>query len=212
MKQLACLLLSALFFASCQQDHYKIVGTAEGLTDGDTLFLSKDINSGFPSDTIIVEKGTFAYEEVTDSAILSLLYAQKNPEIMTTLFIEPGTIEIHLSDSASKTRIGGTAANEALQEANHIAYMYGEKIKATMQAFSTHHVSSEFGLIAQTRLLRLKSNMTKDIVDLAERNIDNAFGYFIVTNLDDEESFPPAKRNRLIEKMPAKYRKKIEQY
>lgn len=205
----AALLLLPLL-AACHQNSYKITGTTEGLSEGDTLYLLKDINTGLPSDTLVVREGGFSCKGTVDSAAIALLYAQKKPETSTTLLLEPGTIKVHLTDDPTKTRIGGTDANEALQEANLIAYMYGEKMKEIVQTFSTDPVSTQSGLIAKAQLERLKSDMTHKILDIAEQNIDNEFGFLIIAHLDDDDSTIVAKRNLLKEKMPEAFRKRME--
>lgn len=187
MKQLPFLFLSLFLLTACQQNRFNIKGTTEGLSSGDTLLLVRDINSGFPSDTMIVREGTFSYKGIADSAMLGILYAQKDPEIATTLFIEPGTIEIHLADSILKTRVSGTDANEALQEANYLAYRYGEKMKEVALALSTNPVDSMLVSVVESQLLSLKKDLTKRIKEIAARNADNAFGQLIENNLEEEE-------------------------
>ncbi len=208
MKSITTLFFATLLLTACHQNSYKISGTSEGLANGDTLLLSKDINS-LPSDTIIVREGAFEYEGTIDSARLAFLYLQKEPEISTTLFLEPGTINVHLSEVVEKIKVGGTASNDALQEANYIAYRYSEEMKKISMSVATNYNDSAAGLLAKAQLEHLKSDMTKMIIDVAERNIDNEFGYLIVANMEDDE-FSLSKRLSLIDKMPAEFRKRPE--
>ncbi len=209
MKAVGSLILSILLFSACQQNSFKIEGTVEGLKDGDTILLARDINMGLPTDTMIVGEGAFHYKGVSDSVVLALLYAQKDPEITTTLFLDHGTIEVTLADEAGKTRIGGTAANEALQEANYIAFRYGEQMQQLAKTICSQDHDASSGLLAKAQLERLKSDLTQKIISLAERNIDNEFGFFIVVNLEDE-NFSDEHRLQLIEKMPEKFRQRSE--
>ena len=186
MRQFPYFLLFISLLTGCQRNSFTIEGTTEELNEGDTLFLVRDINTGFPSDTMIVGEETFSLKGVTDSALLGFIYAQKDPEISTTLFLEPGTIEIHLTDSLQKTIIGGTAANNALQEANYIAYRYGEKMKEIANLLSNNPIDSTSVLLAKSQLNRLKKDMTKRIKGIAERNADNAFGKLINNNLEED--------------------------
>ena len=74
--------LLALLLVGCQSNTYKLQGTAEGLEDGDTLFLTDDMINGTPSDTIIIEKGAFSFKGETDKeAALCMVYSAKRNEI-----------------------------------------------------------------------------------------------------------------------------------
>lgn len=186
MKQYPALFLFFVLLVGCHQNSFNITGTTEGLNEGDTLFLVRDINTGFPSDTLIVREETFSLKGNTDSAALAILYMQKDPDLSTTLFLEPGTIKIHLADSTQKITVGGTAANEALQEANYIAYRYGEKMKVIINMLSSSPIDSTTVLLANSQLNRLKKDMIKRIKGIAEHNTDNAFGKLINNNLKED--------------------------
>jgi hypothetical protein len=205
IKHLFVALLTCLFLTACYQNSYKIVGTVQGLDEGDTIFLSNDIHTGLPSDTAIVSEGGFTLKGRADSAVLGILYAAKQPDVMTNLFLEPGTIHIYLSTNPQHTKVSGTDANDALQEANFIAYMYGEKMKELVTLFSDIDINNESGTIARYQMESLKRDMSQKIISIAEQNLDNEFGYLIIANLEDDEMMPHAKRIQLIRKMPQKF-------
>ncbi len=200
MKRAVSLFVTALLFASCQPNSFKIEGAVDGLLDGDTLLLSRDINNGLPTDTMIVSEGAFEYQGVTDTVTLALLYAQKDPELSTTLFLDHGTTKVLLSSVPAKTTIGGTAANDALQEANHLAYRYGEQMQKLSLSLCAPDLDSTTGLLAKAQMERLQHDLVERIIQLAERNLDNAFGHLIVENLEDE-AMTPERRQRLLKKM-----------
>ncbi len=200
--------MTGLLLTGCQ-NRFQLEGTVEGLQDGDTLLLVRDINTGLPTDTMVVSEGAFEYNGKTDSVVLALLYALHNPELSTTLFLDGGTTEIHLSTSPGKTTIGGTASNDALQEANYLAYRYGEHMQQLSQTLCNSETDSLLAMLTSSQLKRLQRDLTEKIIALAERNADNEFGYLIIVNLEDE-TLTPARRRQLIEKMPRAFRKRAE--
>ena len=60
--------------AACQEKAgYIIKGTAEGVADGDTVFLQKQTEEGFEAlDSVVVKNGTFEFKGTPDSvAVIS---------------------------------------------------------------------------------------------------------------------------------------------
>lgn len=63
--------------AACQSDGYRIKGEAAMLNDGDTLFVTDDLFTGTPIDTLIVKDGKFeTEEEKADSTRLCMVYSK----------------------------------------------------------------------------------------------------------------------------------------
>ncbi|MBP3789178.1 MAG: AhpC/TSA family protein [Prevotella sp.] len=199
---------TAIAFTACQQNSYKITGTVEGLDEGDTLFITSDLNTGIPSDTIIIKDGGFTKKGTADSASLTLIYAPNNPETSAMFFTEPGNITIHLGESATVTAIGGTKANEGLNELNTLAREYGNKMQELAANYFDPSISEESKLETMKQESDLQEELNSKVAALAEKNIDNELGYFIVTGISDDNIFTPEKRRELIEKMPANYRER----
>ena len=78
---LVSILFNVALLASCQSNSYKISGTVEGLPDGDTIFVTSDLETGAPNDTLIVKKGKFELQGEVDSTALCLVYSASNNEI-----------------------------------------------------------------------------------------------------------------------------------
>ena len=59
--------------AACQEKAgYIIKGTAEGVADGDTVFLQKQTEEGFEAlDSVVVKNGTFEFKGTPDSVAVS---------------------------------------------------------------------------------------------------------------------------------------------
>ena len=72
------LLIGAL--TACQSTSYQVNGTIEGAADGDTLFLTSDLQTGIPSDTILVEDGKFSFSGDADSVRLCMVYSASRNE------------------------------------------------------------------------------------------------------------------------------------
>ena len=198
---------TAVALTACQQNSYKITGTVEGLDDGDTLYITNDLNTGIPTDTIIIKNGGFTKKGTADSASLTLIYSPNYVEMSTVFFTEPGNITIHLGEDQENTYIGGTKANEGLHELNVLAREYGNKMQEVSANYFDPSVSEEGRLEMMKQQNDLQAEMISKVIAIAEKNIDNELGYFIVTGFDDN-LFEQEKRRELIEKMPASYRER----
>ena len=58
---------------ACQSNQYTIAGVADGVSDGDTLFLTNDLETGAPCDTIVVKDGKFTLSGEADSTALCMI-------------------------------------------------------------------------------------------------------------------------------------------
>ena len=59
---------AGMMLAACQTDSYRIEGSGNALSEGDTIFLWLDCDNHAPIDTAIVKEGKFALEGKADSA------------------------------------------------------------------------------------------------------------------------------------------------
>ena len=65
MKVINILLSSAIglaLFSSCQNHSYRIEGSGDALIDGDTLYLTTDLQELTPTDSIVVKDGKFVLD------------------------------------------------------------------------------------------------------------------------------------------------------
>ena len=209
MRTTIILFAFALLFTGCQHDSFKLKGTAEWMNDGDTVFLMRHADMDFPSDTMVVSKGSFTLSGQAETATLGIVFPKSDPDLGTIVFIEPGTIKVNLENEQGKSTVGGTTANEALQQANTIVNAYAQHIQQLMRTIDSQHVSEENGHQLWSQMKDWQDEMTQRIIDLAEQNIDNEFGYLIVTNLDTND-LSKEKRHQLIELMPEEYRQRIK--
>lgn len=204
---LFALATASLSFAACQADEYSILGSGDALADGDTLFLSNDMERGTPIDTAVVKDGKFEITASIDSACFCMIYNPKKQGVGTSFILEPGTIKITLSEKPLQTRVTGTANNERWQEVQDSTLRIGLRMGVLASQVNTNQLSEadESKKIAEMR--QLNEEFKACLLSFAERNIDNEVGYVLLT-FYPEEIIPATKKLALIEKMPENIRQR----
>lgn len=187
---------------ACQSNSYKIKGVAEGVADGDTLFLTHDLETGTPSDTIVVKDGKFSISGETDSTALCMIYSASRNEINAPFFIEPGNISIRLTEQPGGSRVGGTLCNEQWQQLNDSVMAIGKEINRIAEHIYGNNLPQEEQQKGMEQIDKLNQRFAALVVKTAEKNIDNEFGYFLLTYYP-EELIDEQNRARLIQKLPA---------
>ncbi len=207
---LASILFSVALLTSCQSNSYKISGSvssSEGLADGDTLFVTKDLQTGIPSDTLIIEDGKFKLSGETDSTALCMIYSAKHNEINAAFFMEPGTIDIQLTDQPGGSRVGGTTCNNQWQTLNDSVMSIGKEINRIAEHIYGNNLSQEEQQKGMEQIEKLNKRFAELVVKTAEKNIDNEFGYFLLTYYP-EELIDNNTRAKLIKELPAEIRQR----
>ena len=207
---LASILFSVALLTSCQSNSYKISGSvssSEGLADGDTLFVTKDLQTGIPSDTLIIEDGKFKLSGETDSTALCMIYSAKRNEINAAFFMEPGTIDIQLTDQPGASRVGGTTCNKQWQTLNDSVMSIGKEINRIAEHIYGNNLSQEEQQKGMEQIDKLNKRFAELVVKTAEKNIDNEFGYFLLTYYP-EELIDNNTRAKLIKDLPAEMRQR----
>ncbi len=202
-----CLLAIIVATTACQSKSYRIEGTAEGLADGDTLYLTDDMINGVPCDTLVIKDGKFSFESETDTVKLVMLYASRRNEINAPFFIEPGTIKLKLSNNPQTTRVSGTKVNEGWQELNDTIVKIGMQINRIATQLYGSKLSPEEQKAKAAEMERLNGVFKQAVIDCAERNIDNELGCFIITYYT-EDIIDDAALPKLLAKLPEKFRKR----
>ena len=207
---LASILFSIALLTSCQSNGYKISGSvssSEGLADGDTLFVTKDLQTGIPSDTLIIQDGKFKLSGETDSTALCMIYSAKRNEINAAFFMEPGTIDIQLTDQPGGSRVGGTTCNNQWQTLNDSVMSIGKEINRIAEHIYGNNLSQEEQQKGMEQIDKLNKRFAELVVKTAEKNIDNEFGYFLLTYYP-EELIDNNTRAKLIKDLPAEMRQR----
>ena len=201
--------------AACQSNTYQIKGKVED-AQGDTLFLTTDLQQGTPRDTILVKDGQFELSGETDSTYFCMIYSKNEEALNIPLFIEPGTIKVLLSKTPGVSRVGGTAINDEWQRMSDSTMVIGKEINNIAEkVFANEKATQEEQQKAMAQIEKLNQRHAKVVLDFTERNIKNELGYFLLT-MFPEEVIPNKDRLRLIKMMPAELRqrdaiKEIEQ-
>jgi thiol-disulfide isomerase/thioredoxin len=205
----ASILFSATVLAltACHSNSYKINGAVEGLTDGDTLFITNDLQSGIPTDTLIVKDGKFELSGETDSTYLCMVYSKKQNELNVPFFVEPGTISIKLVETPGASRVGGTKCNEQWQELNDSVMTIGQEINRIAERIYGNTVDEVEQQKGMEQIDKLNQRFAAVVVKTTEKNIKNEFGYFLLTYYP-EELIDNQTRMELIEKLPADKQKR----
>ena len=196
------LALLAMAFAACQSNSFKIEGTTEGLQEGDTLFLTTGVENGVPSDTLFVKDGKFGLSGETDTLYFCLIYSPGGKFEAQPLFIEPGTIRVHLSSHQGSSKISGTRVHDDFQALNDSAAKMSQRFMALAQKYDGQVTDSQKAEI-ERQVLQAQQSLTQCMYRTAERNIDNELGYMIVTSGAD---FDNEQVLKLINKMPPRFR------
>ena len=207
---LASILFSIALLTSCQSNGYKISGSvssSEGLADGDTLFVTQDLQTGIPSDTLIIEDGKFKLSGETDSTTLCMIYSAKRNEINAAFFMEPGTIDIQLTDQPGGSRVGGTTCNNQWQTLNDSVMSIGKEINRIAEHIYGNNLSQEEQQKGMEAIDKLNQRFSNIVIKTCEKNIRNEFGYFLLTYYPDE-LIDPSSRSRLIKLLPEEMRKR----
>ena len=204
------ILFSLFLLTSCHSSSYKISGTvssAEGLAEGDTLFVTKDLQTGIPSDTLIIKDGKFQMSGETDSTTLCMIYSASRNEINSAFFLEPGSINIQLTEQPGGSRVGGTTCNNQWQTLNDSVMSIGKEINRIAEHIYGNNLSQEEQQKGMEQIERLNKRFADLVVKTAEKNIDNEFGYFLLTYYP-EELIDNEQRARLIKDLPAEMRQR----
>lgn len=197
-----------ILLVGCQSQTYKLVGTAEGLADGDTLLLTSDMVNGTPSDTIIMKDNTFSFKGTAEEeAAICMVYSAKSNEINAAFIREPGEITIHLSATPGASRVGGTPCNNEWQRMNDSVMVIGKEINRIAEHIYGNNIEQEEQQRGMDEIEKLNNRFAKVVVDITEKNIANEFGYFLLTYYP-EELIDNNTRLSLIEKLSDERRKR----
>ena len=198
---------AVLALTACHSNTYKISGAVEGLNDGDTLFITNDLQTGIPTDTLIVKDGKFELSGETDSTYLCMVYSEKRNELNAPFFIEPGNISIKLVETPGASRVGGTKCNEQWQELNDSVMTIGKEINRIAEHIYGNTVDEMEQQKGMDQIEKLNQRFSAIVVKTTEKNIKNEFGYFLLTYYP-EELIDNSTRLKLINKLPDERRKR----
>ncbi len=197
---------ATILFAACQSDSYKISGTAEGMADGDTIHLITDRIEGKPMMSTVVKDGRFELAGKVDSMTMCIVCSAKDQSVAQAFFLEPGSIDVRLSQVPGASRVSGTKVNDALQALNDSAFAFqkkGEQLYARLGLEPGTPPTAEQSQIIEKELQKGYTSLTQYLYDTARKNIDNELGYLLTT---DYNGITDELRLTLINNMPKRFR------
>ena len=204
--------LAALFIVlSCSEKpkvddgkNFHLEGTVEGLPNGTKLLVTD--GDGYPVDTLTVTDGKFSYAAKTDTVSFYTLFVMDAPNNNVNFFTEPGTVQVKLSAKMWESTVGGTTANDALQQLmaeTAPCYEVINDLEALIISDTTITPESEW--VMSERYRQLYNEIERKMKDAAERNINNELGYMLVVSFIDEQADAEL-LEKLIAKMPDRFR------
>ena len=123
MKKLVYLLAAgSMAFVACQNSpSYKVTGSVEDITDGDTIYLQEYAGGNLVKlDSAIVKSGTFVFTGKQDTAVNRYItYMKGDKRYFTDLFLENGNINVTLG---KESKVSGTPNNDAYQSSCFICF------------------------------------------------------------------------------------------
>lgn len=180
------LMAAGSMLAACQSDGYRIKGEAQILNDGDTLFVTDDFFTGTPIDTLIVKDGKFETEgDYAGETRLCFVYSPNPRGIYSAFFIEPGTINIKLSNKPEETSVKGTPTNNKWQEMSDSAMNIANSINSIGTYIDRNDLSHEEQEREIKKIRELHARFKALVTEYARKNTDNEFGYFLLTAYSD---------------------------
>ena len=212
MKQIL-FIAACLLVLSCSEKpkvddgkNFHLEGTVEGLPDGEKLLVTD--GEGFPVDTLTVTQGKFSYSAKTDTVSFYTIFVLNNPSNNVNFFTEAGTVQMKLSAKMGESTVGGTTANDALQQLMTETGPYYEKINEIEALVSNDTtLSPEGDWVVSERYLQLYNEIARKMKAAAVQNIDNELGYMLVVSFIDEQEDAEL-LDELIAKMPEKFRRR----
>ena len=192
--------------ASCQQNGYKIEGSGDALVDGDTLYLTADMNDMVPSDSVVVKNGKFTITGETDTTYMCLLYSPTNPNVVIPFFVERGTIKLEFPKD-DEARVSGTLCNQEWQTVLDTTLVLTKRVnELSLQMFKDEN-NMELQARNQQEMVELNKRFSQFIFNTGKKNINNEFGYHIV-NYYSEGVLDNKQIKELIQMMPEAMRQR----
>jgi peroxiredoxin len=206
MKRIAYLLVAgSMVLTACNNEPaYKIVGIAEGIADGEIVYLQELQGRDLINvDSAVVNKSTFTFKGRQDSAVNRYItYMTDGTRMMADLFLENGDINVTLGEDSRAT---GTPNNDIYQEFKDKFVTYNQEMGELYQKARTDST-----LTNEQREELMKQIETKDaeamdmVYNTIAANIANPVGIYLLPNY--AAAFDLEKQAALADQIPAEYK------
>lgn len=192
--------------AACQQQAgYTVKGTAEGVADGEMVYL-QDMAGGMllPADSAEVKNGMFEFACAADSVIKAryVTYVTDDSRMVATFFSENGTVNVALNPEGST--VSGTPCNDSFQKVMNEIQKSSNEMAAVWERMQKDSTLTE---VQQDSLKKVMGEMevrsTDMVLGYVKDNITNAVGPHLLTLFG--YAFDVEKIQPLFEQIPATY-------
>ena len=203
MKKLVYLLAAgSMAFVACQNSpSYKVTGSVEDITDGDTIYLQEYAGGDLVKlDSAIVKSGTFVFTGKQDTAVNRYItYMKGDKRYFTDLFLENGNINVTLG---KESKVSGTPNNDAYQKFKDGFMALSKEMNEMYQKAQSDTSLTEEQVEAIMAEIEKKDNVGMDMVyQTIEANITNPVGVYLLPSYAG--AFELDKQKALVEKIPA---------
>ena len=203
MKKLVYLLAAgSMAFMACQNSpSYKVTGTVEDITDGDTIYLQEYAGGDLVKlDSAIVKGGTFVFTGKQDTAVNRYItYMKGDKRFFTDLFLENGNINVALG---KESKISGTPNNDAYQKfKNDFMDLSKEMNEMYQKAQSDTSLTEEQVAEVMAEIEKKESIGMEMVYQTIEANITNPVGVYLLPSYAG--AFDLERQKALVEKIPA---------
>ena len=203
MKKLVYLLAAgSMAFVACQNSpSYKVTGSVEDITDGDTIYLQEYAGGNLVKlDSAIVKSGTFVFTGKQDTAVNRYItYMKGDKRYFTDLFLENGNINVTLG---MESKVSGTPNNDAYQKFKDGFMALSKEMNEMYQKAQSDTSLTEEQVEAIMAEIEKKDSVGMDMVyQTIEANITNPVGVYLLPSYAG--AFELDKQKALVEKIPA---------
>lgn len=189
-------------FMACQNSpSYKVTGTVEDITDGDTIYLQEYAGGDLVKlDSAIVKGGTFVFTGKQDTAVNRYItYMKGDKRFFTDLFLENGNINVTLG---KESKISGTPNNDAYQKfKNDFMALSKEMNEMYQKAQSDTSLTEEQVAEVMAEIEKKDSIGMEMVYQTIEANITNPVGVYLLPSYAG--AFDLERQKALVEKIPA---------
>lgn len=163
MKKIMLAICAVIALAACGQSgkSYTIVGTADGIEDGDTVYLC-GMTSGLalnPVDSTYVKDGKFVFRGTIDGAAVRYIIPTHNrqPLGMAMFVLENATIKAKITNNSETTIVQGGPSQQLYLDYQAGERTFSEKMERPWQTFKDTTASEATRAAARKTLDSLKT-------------------------------------------------------
>ena len=209
------LLLAILSLAACKEQEttgiseegFVVIGTTDSVLNNALLSVMMD-GKDEPIETMHVKDCKFWYEGYAEHLTIfqvSRSLVQSDPAKQMFFAQNGDTIHIHLSSELGMSHVSGTTVNNDFQMTIDSAMYLNQRLVKVFDQYGDNPSNAQKKEIEQIVEVE-KNRLTALYYQVAEKHVDNEFGFFIITN--PVFDFTDEERMTLIKKMPQPFRER----